>query len=348
MTKFMNAELINIRDNLVCGHCSSVFIGSDSQAWKVKYEKGIVYCSKICRAAAMKNKLSKPIPSNICQHCNKEFFSRTSKQFCGMSCYTKSEKMKTHIDVMQKKSKGFGIMSDETRQIISDKNKARAELSRVTVSCLDCGKEINKIKSKKKKFCDIGCYRSYATKRFDRFIANPQGMALPQCYDEFLDKTELSCPFDDCNWVGKHLSIHVNQAHGVNALDFKRALGFNLSTGVISKDLAEKLRKRELVGISVTRDDTDLKTAQNKIRNGIVRYFSLERIEHMKKARIILANEVGCLRICVGCGVEFNQSSIFGRTLYCSRTCRNEIYKKRARKTTGERKRNSDGTFATH
>ena len=39
MVKFMNAELIKIRDNLVCGHCSCVFIGSDSQAWKVKYEQ---------------------------------------------------------------------------------------------------------------------------------------------------------------------------------------------------------------------------------------------------------------------------------------------------------------------
>jgi hypothetical protein len=185
------------------------------------------------------------------------------------------------------------------------------------------------------------------TKRFDRFIANPQGMALPQCYDEFLDKTELSCPFDNCNWVGKHLSLHVNQTHGVNALNFKRAMGFNLSTGVISKDLAEDLRKRDLVGVAMQQYDTPLEKAKNKISN-IVKYVSLESIEHQKKSRFVLMSEVGCLRVCIGCGVEFNQSSIFGKALYCSKRCRADTYNKKARKTTGERNRNSDGTFAAH
>ena len=50
----MNAELENIRDNLVCGHCQSVFQGTDSQARKVKYENRINYCSLACRAAAQR------------------------------------------------------------------------------------------------------------------------------------------------------------------------------------------------------------------------------------------------------------------------------------------------------
>jgi hypothetical protein len=347
MAKFMNAELIKIRDNLVCGHCSCVFIGSDSQAWKVKYEQKTVYCSAVCRTAATRNRLQKPIPSNICQHCNKEFFSRTSKQFCNLQCYTSSNKMKEHIKTISEKSTGFTYMSEESKNFLAEKNRARAKLSRINVNCLDCGNEINKIKSSRKKFCDVGCYRSYMAKRFDRFIANPQRMALPQCYDEFLDKEELSCPFDNCNWVGKHLSLHVNQTHGVNALDFKRAMGFNLSTGVISKDLADYLRKRALVGVAIQQDDTALEKARNKISN-IVRYVSLESIEHQKKSRFVLNSEVGCLRFCIGCGVEFNQSSIFGRTLYCSKKCRSDAYNKKARKTTGERNRNSDGTFAAH
>lgn len=347
MVKFMNAELIKIRDNLVCGHCSCVFIGSDSQAWKVKYEQKVVYCSSICRVSAVRNKLQKPIPSNICQHCNKEFFSRTSKQFCNLQCYTSSNKMKEHIKTISEKLTGFAFMSEESKNFLAEKNRERAKLSRTNVNCLDCGNEINKIKSSRKKFCDIGCYRSYMTKRFDRFIANPQGMALPQCYDEFLDKTELSCPFDNCNWVGKHLSLHVNQTHGVNALDFKRAMGFNLSTGVISKDLAEDLRKRDLVGVAMQQYDTPLEKAKNKISN-IVKYVSLESIEHQKKSRFVLMSEVGCLRVCIGCGVEFNQSSIFGKALYCSKRCRADTYNKKARKTTGERNRNSDGTFAAH
>ena len=32
MAKFMNAELTAIRDNLCCGHCGSIFAGSDSQS----------------------------------------------------------------------------------------------------------------------------------------------------------------------------------------------------------------------------------------------------------------------------------------------------------------------------
>jgi len=65
-------------------------------------------------------------------------------------------------------------------------------------------------------------------------------------------------------------------------------------------------------------------------------------------SRFVLNSEVGCLRFCIGCGVEFNQSSIFGKALYCSKRCRADTYNKKARKTTGERNRNSDGTFAAH
>lgn len=347
MAKYMNADLIKIRDNLVCGHCSCIFIGSDSQAWKVKYEKKTVYCSAICRTAATRNRLTKPIPSNICQHCNKDFFSKTSKQFCNIECYTSSNKMKEHIKKISEKSTGFEYMSLESKNFLAEKNRERAKLAWITINCLDCGNEINKIKSKKKKFCNIGCYRTYMAKRFDRFIANPQGMALPQCYDEFLDKTKLSCPFDECNWEGKHLSLHVNQTHGVTALDFKRAMGFNLSTGVISKDLASDLRNRDIVGVAANWSDKYLKEAW-KNSSKIVRYVSLEAREHQKKSRIVLGENAGGLRTCVSCGDEFVQSSIFGKTLYCSRRCRANYYNKKARKTIGERKRNSDGTFANH
>lgn len=49
MPRFMNAELEALRDNLECGHCGAKFKGSDSQAWKVKYERRTVYCSDVCR-----------------------------------------------------------------------------------------------------------------------------------------------------------------------------------------------------------------------------------------------------------------------------------------------------------
>ena len=74
MAGFMNAELVKIRDNLVCGHCECKFVGSDSQARKVKYEACIVYCSSTCRHAMMRKKFSTPAPNRgPCKHCKKEF-----------------------------------------------------------------------------------------------------------------------------------------------------------------------------------------------------------------------------------------------------------------------------------
>ena len=70
MAGFMNAELVKIRDNLVCGHCECKFVGSDSQARKVKYEACIVYCSSTCRHAMMRKKFSTPAPNRgPCTHC---------------------------------------------------------------------------------------------------------------------------------------------------------------------------------------------------------------------------------------------------------------------------------------
>ena len=72
----MNAELERVKDNLCCGHCEAILKGSDSQARKVKYEKQVVYCSPVCRAAAIKNKLGKLMPNRgPCPTCGKEFFS---------------------------------------------------------------------------------------------------------------------------------------------------------------------------------------------------------------------------------------------------------------------------------
>ena len=95
MAKFMNAELIAIRDSLTCGHCGCIFKGSDSQAWKVKYEKRVVYCSDICRTVGVSKKRTKPIPNyGPCPTCKQPFFSKTSKIYCSMNCYKNSEQFK--------------------------------------------------------------------------------------------------------------------------------------------------------------------------------------------------------------------------------------------------------------
>ena len=57
-------------------------------------------------------------------------------------------------------------------------------------------------------------------KRYDRQIASPDKLQLPQGYDGCLDREQLNCLVDGCGWVGKHLSTHMNIAHGIKADEF--------------------------------------------------------------------------------------------------------------------------------
>lgn len=237
--KFMNAALIAVKENLSCGHCASRFVGSDSQAWKVKYEKSVVYCSYACRHAALRQKFSKPAPNmGACGSCGEVFYSKTAKKFCNLTCYLKSDQ---YAEMM---------VESRAKAATEESIEKRAEKARkgMNVRCLDCGELFYQKRETKshltKKLCSRVCYRSYMSKRFDRWIANPKDVALPQCYDEFLDQNQLECIIEGCDWKGHGLSAHVNMIHGYPATDFKKAAGFNLTTGVISKDFAIKLRAR--------------------------------------------------------------------------------------------------------
>lgn len=325
MTKFMNAELVAIRDNLTCGHCSATFSGSDSQAWKVKYEKRTVYCTSTCRHAAMSNKFRTPPPNRgPCRHCGKEFFSRTAKFYCSMDCYINSDQFKEVVQAAHKKS-----MLPEVRAAVSAARK-KGE----SVSCLECGEDVYQKPSRRRKFCSTSCYRSYFAKRFDRWVANREGMALPECYDEFLDQESLPCLVDGCGWQGAHLSTHMNIAHGVPADEFKRAAGFNIGTGVIARPLAERLQQRPPTGVAVSgeRKGGELSVPPTGPRG----YVSAEAVEHLKKVRALALMEPGPERSCLGCGVLFRQSTPFGRTKYCTVECRDVTYsrkRKSARKS---------------
>jgi len=351
MAKFMNAELEAIRDNLECGHCGAHFKGSDSQAWKVKYEHRITYCSDICRkASASKKSLEqairegkkprKGVLAGPCKTCGKMFESRIDKMFCSMDCYTKSQQFKDMLAESRKKS-----ASKESIELRAQKKRLGKN-----VLCLECGTEFYQKRETKrrpaKKFCSTTCYRSYMAKRFDRWIANPEGLALPQCYDEFLDREELSCIVEGCDWHGQWLTVHINQAHGVPAEEFKRAAGFNLSTGVIAKPLAQVLRERAKVGVALNPDENAPYLAHALLKNkqdANIRYRSLEGREHFKKACAIRG--LGPMRNCKGCGEVFQQSTPAGRTLYCSKKCRAEHYSAEKRSKAKQRVRQQDGTF---
>ena len=346
MPGFMNAEIEALRGNLECGHCGAKFEGSDSQARKVKYEERTVYCSTVCRSTAHSRKareqavgqgkkLRKGILAGPCKTCGKRYESRIDKMFCTLDCYLQSAQFKSMVAENLKKGRENTQLRTGFSQLGQD------------VPCLECGTEFyqkppNKWRSARK-FCNTTCYRAYMAKRFDRWVANPEEMALPQCYDEFLDREELPCIIYGCNWKGQHLTLHMNQAHGIKADEFKRAAGFNLSTGVVSRPLAEALREREIVGIAGQPNERALDLARAAIAASPIRYKSLEGKEHAKKSRAILAG--GPKRICAGCGKLFQQSTPMGKAVYCSRGCRDDAYTKQLRAKAKRRIRLQDGTF---
>jgi hypothetical protein len=244
-----------------------------------------------------------------------------------MDCYITSKQFKAHLE--------------HNAKIAAIANK-REHPSVDRRECLECSKEMFvSPPSKEKKFCSRVCYRSYMAKRFDRWVANPEQLALPQCYDEFLNQPELPCLVAGCNWHGHGLSQHMNFSHGITAGDFKRAAGFNLKSGIISRPLAETLSERKANGFIT---DPDFFRKRRNTTPTIRTYFSKEASEHRKKARAMA--DTGPTRECKGCGISFTQSTPFGRALYCSKECRDVAYSiKNKVKDKKPRIRRANGTW---
>ena len=323
-------------NELICGNCKGIFEGTPAQVKNVKYgQVQAACCSAICRQAYMRAKFSTPVPNRgPCKGCGEDFFTRREAQFCGMKCYTGSKQFSEMLADSRAKSMTPWSIARRAEQA------RRGEMK----PCLECGTDVYVKKAEKsKKFCTRVCYRSYMAKRFDRQIANPEALSLPQGYDGFLDREELPCLIEGCGWSGKHLSIHVNQMHGIVADELKRAAGFNLSTGLVSKPLAERLQSRALVGVAVCVEMAALGDLTRSGKGGVRGYQSLEGAEHRAKARSLAGP--GPMRACRGCGVLFQQSTPTGRAIYCTPDCRNRIYaaEAKARKSQFKRKRLAQG-----
>jgi len=225
-----------------------------------------VKCRGMCNAHYVRhmNEVHSTRFSAVCPTCNQTFFSRRPKKFCGLRCYVNSSQFKEH----------------------SVGNFERINRSRVArgapdepLPCVHCGKPLPNRKVSRK-YCNQRCYRAFMAGRFDRWIANPQTLALPQAYDEFLSQSELPCLVEGCDWVGKQLSNHMNSAHGVRARDFKMLAGFNLTTGVVSAETAEALASRSHI-----HDAPGVRQPNTKGKQGT--YKSLEGREHSLKSRSI-------------------------------------------------------------
>lgn len=157
-----------------------------------------------------------------CPTCNREFVSRYGKKFCTLDCYRSSE-----------------LWAQNKLKAAESRRKAGIENI-----CVVCGKKMtvrsHSLKFRHQGFCSAVCRRSHWNKLFDAMIDSPEGIPLPQNYDEFLDREELQCILPGCDWKGQHLSLHLRHFHGIAAEKFKEAASFNRHTALISKTLAKK------------------------------------------------------------------------------------------------------------
>lgn len=305
---------------LQCHHCGCEFLGKKGQVQRARQNPDQrSYCSKACQSARQGEQNRRPYPyTGTCPQCSREFGSRYPKIFCSMKCYTSSDEFQRRIREQAPKALRAGII----------KRTGEEPGDHVEVSCLQCGvTRIVKPSMSNRKFCSTKCYRLYMADRFDRWIASPQDIALPQSYDEFMLQEELPCLVEGCNWTGKHLSSHVNFAHGITADEFKRAAGFNLRTGLVTTELSQALSERPHIHDNPFNGATGFHETGTKV---IRSYRSLEGLEHRAKARSLMAAGPSSLdeRVCEECGSTFQPGPLSYGQKYCSLDCRNSYWAK--------------------
>jgi hypothetical protein len=240
------------------------------------------------------------------------FFSKTlNKKYCSMHCYTSSPEFKSRL-------------------LVRNKTSWHGQPLAPKPLCRQCGKEVRRRASK---FCTPSCRRIYFADRFDRWVANPEKIALPQCYDEFLAREELPCLVEGCDWVGKHLACHVNFVHGISAADFKELAGFNSKTGLISSDLSDAFSQRTLDRIeegTLNRGYQSPAGSSPQVKKEEPHALPQPRLEgkehHAKALALMLAG--GPQRPPRPCRVceNFVEQPVTGLKLYCSTQCRSSYY----------------------
>jgi hypothetical protein len=290
-----------------CSHCGVQFLGSPNQRALAGKGKN-VYCSPICSRAAGEKR--KPVKEyGPCPQCGQMFVSNRPKLHCSMKCHTSSPAFLTRIRAQAKTALAASVIK---RTGLPPQPHAR-------IACLECGVVFEEKPSKKSKFCCKQHYRAYMEKRFDRWIASPQAIALPQAYDEFMLQEELPCLIDGCTWSGRSLGMHMNTAHGITARDFKKAAGFNLGTGLVAPEVAQRLSERPHLHIP---KPWWANASGPQAPRPEINYKSLEGREHNIKSRAIANAATERTGLCLRCDKHFKYISASGRKLYCSVECR--------------------------
>lgn len=252
-----------------------------------------------------------------CEKCGICFESKQSdRRFCSLNCYVSSDFCRMNL---QRNSKTLSEANRLAQGIPLD--------DVLWLTCLNCElrQQVSMKHYNRKKFCNSICYRQYQAKRFDRYIANPESVALPQNYDEFLTKDILPCLVEGCSWTGENLSGHANLAHGIPAKQFKQMAGFNQSSGLIVPELWKQFSKRQKAyadkaGLDAAYMDSIRRYAKPRMPR------SLEAKEHGRKGSE-LRRRAAPLRTLTCCGCQNSFQTTAHIKKYCSVECREKFYK---------------------
>lgn len=196
--------------------------------------------------------------------------------------------------------------------------------------CKTCGRPTESRPSRPKKYCSQSCY--ITAKEAKRKDPESVEFEIPDNFSEYLSQPTLYCLVKECSWQGKHLSVHVFEAHGILSGKLKELVGFNRGEGLVSPSLSEALSNRPKVGIAIQpHHEKGLPTV-------IGRYSIPRRLQQREhQAKIIKEAGTGPKRICMGCNSVFNQSTPFGKAKFCCIPCREMFYSKDRKEKTKER-----------
>lgn len=238
--------LVEMAKSLTCGYCSKVFHGSYSQARKVRYENAVVYCGKECRTQSMRDKYTKRIEIT-CEGCSVVFEDIPSRgrdrKFCSQECYIESD--------FAKENRELALIKANEVNVSANKNFRKVN----SVICPECGDTFYRQPSKiGAGFCSKQCAGNH-TFADESMLSYEEVLKLevikPDSYSNFRKQKEVSCIIKGCSWVGHSLSHHLLQTHKVRTRHGKMIGGFNLSEGLISHELREKLTERAPEGVAL-------------------------------------------------------------------------------------------------
>lgn len=249
-------------------------------------------------------------PEYTCLQCGKAFASASKKKYCCRKCYTSSPQFRAMIQ----------------RHIDSQRTAYASQ-------CLVCGKAMQVTPSRAKYTCSKDCEREYRRRRFDRWIANPETIALPQNYDEFLSKDQLPCLVEGCTWVGAQLSTHMNFAHGVTATEFKQMAGFNRTQAVVTPAL-HHVQRQQALDRELGRDPVTRSVGVGNLTPRQTFPRSLQTREAASKGRLLKVPTRGEVTgVCAHCEKPFTyQPPAWGpaHREYCSKKCQAKAHRLRS------------------